>query len=170
MTKPIANGRRYRPWVRSNTVTLTMERGDGECISLGSTPTNYQPLDIAEFLLRVSKTEKALGTYSYIGEVAVWSTPRLEFHLSDITLNRANEDELVNDEWLNTLGGSWNGDIWSYPVDGRRRIEWGRNSRILFLANDGNFRALVRIKQEPTRADFLTLCKLLDVKLEIKQQ
>lgn len=61
-----------------NTIRIVMQRGDGECIDVGSPPDFANPMSIARFLVSLEDAYKKCGTYRWRDDF-VWSPKNLEF-------------------------------------------------------------------------------------------
>lgn len=75
-----AEDTRVRPARRINTLRLTLERGDGECIDLGELPDLKNPIAIAKFLVRLHEAQSTAGRYMIPD--SHWTVPQLEFHVT----------------------------------------------------------------------------------------
>lgn len=73
------------------------------------------------------------------------------------------DEQLITTEWLDTLDGSWNGDVWqSLPSALKVDILWGKNSRLLLV---GSTTYICRIKEYPTKGDLRQLALIMNIPL-----
>jgi hypothetical protein len=80
--------RRYRPRSYINTMRLTLERGDGECVDVGEPPNFENLTNTMRFLLHLENSCSKLGRYN---NNFMWSPRKLEFHISDPVSNSHND-------------------------------------------------------------------------------
>ena len=61
-----------------NTIRIVVQRGDGECIDVGSPPDFRDPMSISRFLVSLHDAYGRCGTYKAF-DGFVWSPENLEF-------------------------------------------------------------------------------------------
>ena len=73
---------RKRPPRYINNITLTLERGDGECIDLGNVPDTASVLAMSQFVVRLNEAIHKCGSYDHRYRMD-WRPQELEFHVTD---------------------------------------------------------------------------------------
>jgi hypothetical protein len=69
-------------------------------------------------------------------------------------------DPVIDCEFVNSFGGKWEVDVWIFPIDSRRTIDWARSGSVLFISGRWD---RVKVKEGATRNDLMGLFKLVGV-------